>query len=83
MIDVERGLLGLETVSDQATEEMDDKIRWAAMTRMLDLADVLELVVDGLNDGPFVYQQPIGEIHQAIRHMLTNLGDQSDATLLP
>jgi len=39
-------------VSDQPRDQIDQEIDWAAMARVLDLIDVFELIIDGLNDGP-------------------------------
>ena len=50
---MEAGLFVLMAVSNEPSNQMDDKIGWAAVTRMLDLRNVLELVNDGLDDGPF------------------------------
>ncbi|GAC1467016.1 MAG: hypothetical protein PVS3B3_07160 [Ktedonobacteraceae bacterium] len=53
-------LFVLVTVGKKPSNEMDDKIGWAAVTRMLNLRDILELVDDRVNDGPFTEQQLIG-----------------------
>ena len=36
---------------------MNNKIGGTAMTRMLDLGNILELIDNGLNDGPFAKQE--------------------------
>jgi hypothetical protein len=38
-------------VGDQASEEMNAEVVGAAVARVLDLADVLELINDGLDQG--------------------------------
>ena len=45
--------LGLEIIGDQAGEQIDQKVNWAAMARVLNLRDVLELVIDGLDYSTF------------------------------
>ena len=39
---------GLAAVGDQTSEQIDDEVDRAAMAGVLDLGDVLELVIDGL-----------------------------------
>lgn len=70
MIDAQRRFLGLDTVGNQATEQMNHEIGRAAMAGMFDLADVLELVVDGLDDCSFAREQLVGVIHQHVCHLL-------------
>ncbi len=41
------------TVSDQASDEIDQEVDRAAMARVLNLRDVFELIGDGLDDGAF------------------------------
>jgi hypothetical protein len=48
-IEVERRLLGQVAIGRKASEQMHAEVDGAAVTRVLDLADVLELVDDGLN----------------------------------
>jgi hypothetical protein len=45
------------TVGDQASDQVDQKVDGATMARMLDLADVFELIVDGLDDGSFAQKE--------------------------
>ena len=52
------------------------KLQRAAMARVLDLADVLELVVDGLDDRPLAQEQLVGHGQQAVAHVLAQLGDE-------
>ena len=48
---MQRRLFELKAVSNESCDQLDDKVERAAMARMLDLRDVLELVVDSLHDG--------------------------------
>lgn len=50
---MQAGLFLLMAVSKESSNQMDNKIRRATMTRMLNLRDVLELVNDGFDDGSF------------------------------
>lgn len=38
-------------VGNQPSNQVHQEVDWAAMTRMLDLADVFEPIVYGFNDG--------------------------------
>jgi hypothetical protein len=69
-------LFVLMTVSDQPSQQMDDKICRTAMARMLDLRNILELVNDRLNDGSFAQQQFIREMHEMILHVFAQPGDE-------
>jgi hypothetical protein len=46
---VEGGFLGLMAVGNEATEEIDEEVRDAAMARVLDLRDVLQLIDNGFD----------------------------------
>ena len=39
------------TVGDEASDQVDQEIDRAAMAGVLDLTDVFELIIDGLDDG--------------------------------
>ena len=56
--DVERWFFLAEGVSHQPSDPIDKEVEWAAMAGMLDLRDVFELVIDGLDDRA-VAQQPL------------------------
>lgn len=64
-----RRLFGLPTVSDETSEQIDDKVKWTAMSGMLNLRDVLELIVDGLHDGALAEQNNIVVQEQATLHI--------------
>ncbi len=63
-------------VSDQPGNQIDQEVDRTAMARMLDLTDVFELIIDGLNNGLLAQEQLVGEREQAIVHLFTELGDQ-------
>jgi len=48
---VQRRFLGLMAISNQASDDIDEGVYWAAMTSMLNLRDIFELIDDTLNDG--------------------------------
>ena len=52
LIEMQRGFLGLVTVGDQATHQVDHEAHLAAVTGVLDLRDVFELVGNGFQDSP-------------------------------
>lgn len=66
----EGGFLGLATIGDEASEEVNQEIKRAAVTSMLNVTNILELVVDALNDRPFVQQQLVWQGHGSIAHVL-------------
>lgn len=53
VIEMQTGLFVLMTVGKEPSDQMDDKIGRAAVTRVLNLRNILELIDDGLNDGSF------------------------------
>jgi hypothetical protein len=57
-------------VGDEAGEQMDDEVHRAAMAGVLDLTDVFELIVDGLDERAFAQEELLGEVHQDGAHVL-------------
>jgi len=55
----------LMTVGDRSTQQFHQVDEETAMTRVLNLRDVLELVVDRPDDGPLAQQQLVRQGHQA------------------
>ena len=47
----ERGLFGLMAIDNEPGDQVDQEVDGAAMARMLDLAAIFELIIDGLGDG--------------------------------
>ena len=58
---------------------MDQEIDGTAMARVLDLTDVFELIVDGLDEGALAQEQLVREQQQAIVHLLAQLADQAQS----
>jgi predicted transcriptional regulator len=65
----------------ETSEQMHQEVERAAVTRMLDLTDILEVINDGLDQGPFAQEQLVGEMEQLIAHVLAQLGDQLEALI--
>jgi hypothetical protein len=76
---MQRGLLGLVAVGNQSGEEVHEEIVRAAVTGVLDLTDVFELVVDALDDGPFAQEQSVGGLQDLRPHILAAFGDEDEA----
>lgn len=58
---------------------MRQEIERTAVAGMLNLADVLELVIDALDDRPFAQEQLVWEGHEPVAHVLTQFGDEVEA----
>ena len=54
---------------------------WAAMAALVNLRNVFELIVDGLDQHPLAQEQLIVEPHQAGLHVLADGSEQLDALL--
>src|SRR5260370_33121415 len=74
-------LLGLVRVRDETRQEVDQEVVGAAVACMLDLADVLELVVDALDDRAFAEEQLIGQGKETRAHVLARFSDEMDPLL--
>ena len=53
------------------------------MARVLDLRNVLELINDGLDNGSLAQQELVIQEHQAVFHILAQLGDQVHIEQVP
>jgi hypothetical protein len=53
------------------------------MASVLDLRDILEFIIDGLDQGSFAEQKLIGHDYQAVLHVLAQLGYQQAREILP
>jgi len=63
-------------VGSEAREQMHQEVERTAMTGVLDLANVLELIIDALDNRPFAQQQFVGQRQEHIAHILAQLGDE-------
>ena len=68
-------------ISDQARNEIDEEVKGAAMARMLNLRNVLELVIDSFDDGTLTQEQFVGHEHQLVFHIGFEFGDELNALL--
>ena len=75
-------LLGLMGISNEASKEIDNKVGGTTVTSVSNLRDVLELVIDGLNDGALACQKLIVERHEPISHVLADGRNQLHPTLV-
>jgi len=67
---IERGFLLLIRIGDQGRQQIYNKVRNAAVARMLDLTNILELVVDRLAQGALwnllnLYPAPLNRLRRA------------------
>src|SRR4029077_15789608 len=46
---------------------------------MFDLADVLELINDRLDERALAQQQPVGELKELVAHVLAQFGDEAQS----
>ena len=74
---MQRGLFGLVAVGDESSHQMHHEVERAAMAGMLNLADVLELIDDRLDDRALAQEQLVAEREQAVTHVAAQLGDQA------
>ena len=63
-------------VGNQSCNQVDQKVDRAAVARMFNLADVFELIIDGLNDGSLAQEEFVRQVEQAIAHALAKFGDE-------
>ena len=74
LIEVQSWLFRLESISQQATEQVEQEIGRAAMAGMHNLRDIFELIVDGLNDRAFAGEQFIEQRDQTRLGLFLFLG---------
>ena len=65
-------------ISNQATQDINKKVEYTAMSRVFDLRDILELIDNGLHNRTFPQHQAVFPEHQAILHIRSEFGDQLD-----
>jgi hypothetical protein len=73
LIEMQTWFFVLVTVGNKPSNQMDNEIRRAAMTRVLDLGNVFELVNDALNEGSFAHQQFVRQVHELVLHVFADL----------
>ena len=65
-------------ISDQTGKDVDEAVDRAAMTSMLNLGDIFELIDDAFDDGPFAQEQFVNPRQQAVFHVFPELGNELD-----
>ena len=64
------------TIRGQGSEHVNDEVLKASVPGVLHLCDVLQLVIDGLDDGSLPEQQFVGDTHQRTLHVVFQLCDE-------
>ena len=77
----ERRLFWRKGIGDQAGEDITQEIDGASVPGVFNLAKVLELVDDGLDDGTFLKQKTLSDRHKFVGHVLFDPGDKMQSTL--
>ena len=65
-----------ETVRSDSRENVDNEVVERAVPGVLYLRDVLQLVVDGLNDGPLAQQNLVLRTHEHVPHIVAHARDK-------
>src|SRR5947209_8137645 len=65
---IQRWLLLSESVSNQTCDQIDEEVHRTAMTRVLNLRDILQLIVDRFNDGSLPEHDLIEHRQQLVLH---------------
>ena len=68
----------MPSVSDKAGSDVAQEVPGAAMARVLNLRDVLELVNDRLDDGSFARENLVQQVHELVLHVAFELGEEFD-----
>jgi len=76
---IERRFLLLISVGDQCGQQIDNEVGHAAVARMLDLTNVLELTIDCLAQRSLAQEYFVEHRHQLVLHILLDLGVQLHA----
>jgi hypothetical protein len=75
-MEIERRFLFLISVGDQCGQQIRNEVGQAAVARMLDLTNVLELIVDRLAQCALAQENLVEHRDQLVLHILLDLGDQ-------
>src|SRR5205823_14966315 len=76
---VQAGLLLPPRVSNQASHQVDQAVSHTAMTSVLYLRDVLELIHHRFDDGPLAKHDLVEDGHQSILHSSLEFRHELDA----
>jgi hypothetical protein len=72
----ERRFLGLRAIGNQSGDQVDQEVDQATVAGMLDLADVFELIIDGLGDGLLTQEKFVRSVEQTMTRLLAQRGDE-------
>ena len=70
------GLLWEKAICSQGCQCIDHEVLDASVPRMLHLSNVLQLVIDGFDDGSLSKQELVGNAHQGSLHVVLQFGYQ-------
>ena len=74
--DIDSGFFGEEAVCGDSGQYVDNEVVERAMPGVLYLSDVLQLVVDGLYDGPLSQQDLVFRAHEHVPHVVAHACDE-------
>jgi len=70
------GLLWEKAICSQGSQCIDYEILDASVPRKLHLSNVLQLIIDGFDDGPLSKLELVGNAHQGTLHVVLQFGYQ-------
>ena len=74
-----RRFLWLMAIGNQSAQNIDKAVDRRAMSWMLNLRDVLQLVDDGFDNRALAEHQTVVERHQSLFHIAFEFGDELNA----
>ena len=75
-METKRRFLRLAAIGNQATHQIDEEIHWTAMTRVLDLRDIFQLVNNCLDNRALSQQNLIEDRHEFVFHIRFDPNDE-------
>ena len=69
------------TIGNEPCDQIHEEVDGTAMAGMLDLTDVFELVIDGLDDGSFAQEELVGPLEQAVVHLFAQFRDEMQSVV--
>ena len=75
-MNIDARLFGETTICGQRSEHVNDEVLKASVPGVLHLSNVLQLVIDGLDDGPLPEQQFVRDAHQRAFHVVLQFRDE-------
>jgi hypothetical protein len=76
-IEAQGGLLGLVAIGGKTSEQVHEEVDRAAVARVLNLAHILELIDDRLDECAFAQERLVGEGYEDVAHVLAQFGDKA------